>query len=154
MGRDRNRFGTRARNVTNVVTPEPEIVVQDDLGALDAQIRGLQERRDAIVAQQRDIAQKAAQNEQEQERYRLCFWPKGEALPKELVKPKSGLVPCPKCYRIRTDTLSVSSVVQSSGREVAFLRCAICGHRWKLPVRYVNPVLRPYVPEEPDPELD
>lgn len=43
--------------------------------------------------------------------------------------------PCPQCDRVLTDTYSQAVVCRSIVGDVAYLRCRVCGHCFKLPTR-------------------
>lgn len=61
------------------------------------------------------------------------FYQDGGELPK--FYERKPLQPCPKCRRIRTDMASQCARCTSVHESIAYFYCAVCGHRWELPIR-------------------
>lgn len=64
-----------------------------------------------------------------------CFVAEDTPFPKHVLKISRVIQPCPKCRRVRLDTLAQATVCTSSRSDVAWFRCKACGHRWGLPVK-------------------
>ena len=64
---------------------------------------------------------------------RKLFWPKGEELPTHYRKPRP--LPCPRCLRVRLDSLGQCCVVRGFSGSIAYMRCRSCSHLWAMPVR-------------------
>ena len=64
------------------------------------------------------------------------YWPADKELPSVFRKQRRELVPCAKCRRVRLDNGGQAVVCTSSGVDLAWFRCKICGARWKLGVEY------------------
>lgn len=62
------------------------------------------------------------------------FWPVGKPIPTGYRRP--GILPCPSCKRLRRDDRSQAVVLVRGGEgtEPAYMRCRLCGHRFKVPV--------------------
>lgn len=65
------------------------------------------------------------------------FWPEDRPMPTRYVKSRARLIPCPSCRRLLLDDMGQAVVTTSSGRDVAWLRCRACQHRFSLPVEEV-----------------
>ena len=59
-------------------------------------------------------------------------WPDGKPLPATYLKLRP--LPCPKCRRVRMDDMGQAVSTRAVNTGVAYLRCRICEHTWKLPI--------------------
>lgn len=57
------------------------------------------------------------------------FWPEGKPMPEYYERPR---VPCPECRRVALDSGSQAVALEQSGKDMVYLRCRSCGHRWKM----------------------
>ena len=57
------------------------------------------------------------------------FWPEGKPMPEYYERPRQ---PCPECKRVALDDGGQAVALAQSGKDVVYLRCKSCGHRWKM----------------------
>lgn len=58
------------------------------------------------------------------------YWPDGMPLPAAV---HARCLPCPACRRVLTDARGRAAVCTGTTATLAYYRCRVCGHRWKLP---------------------
>jgi len=60
-------------------------------------------------------------------------WPKGAPMPQAYVRPM--YFPCPSCSSVLTNEGGRAVALRALSKGLAYLRCKVCGHLWKLPVK-------------------
>lgn len=68
---------------------------------------------------------------------RRRFRPEGEPPPTEYIKAQRQILSCPQCRRERLDNGGQAVECKSSGTDLAYFRCKVCDHQWKLSVKVV-----------------
>lgn len=129
----------RARDALGFQTQEPQVQTQELPGLRDRRASATEKRKRAAAAvAEADAAEREMEQEdeanaalaQEAENKARRFWPDAKPLPETYYRRQT--LPCPSCRRVLTDSNSCAAVVQGSTKEVAYLRCKVCGHTWKL----------------------
>ena len=57
------------------------------------------------------------------------FWPEEKPMPDTYLQHR---LPCPNCRRLRLTDGGRAARCKAIAHGVAYLRCAACGHEWKL----------------------
>ena len=63
------------------------------------------------------------------------MWPVGVPLPDVYLRQRP--MPCPECMAVFAPGDGRAAVLVSSRTSIVYMRCKVCGHRWKLPVREI-----------------